>query len=212
MKEVLKDNLRKYSAGDPQTARGLCILPVFGGEPDEKHDYMTLREASRQGFVDISEVSEGGSVPNLRVVNRGRKPILLLDGEELRGAKQNRVLNSSILVDAASELVVPVSCTEAGRWSYRRRNFEESGNVMPASQRGGKMADVSMSLKTSGEYRSNQSRVWEDIDRFQEEHSAHPPTSAMEDVYISRGDMLEEICASFPLLEGQCGIYAGIGG
>ncbi len=212
MKQVLKDNLVRYSAGECQTARGLCILPIFAGGSGNTRPYISLHEAMRQGCLDISEVSEGGSVPNLRVVNRGKIPVLLLDGEELRGAKQNRVLNSSILVDAESELVVPVSCTEAGRWSYSRRNFEESGNMMAAQHRSGKMADVSMSLKMSGEFRSNQGRVWEDINRFQEEHSAHSPTSAMEDVYRSRGEMLDEICAAFPLLGGQCGIYVGIGG
>ena len=43
----------------------------------------------------ITEVSEGGSVPELRVVNKGDARILVLDGEELRGAKQNRVLNTT---------------------------------------------------------------------------------------------------------------------
>jgi hypothetical protein len=43
-------------------------------------------------------VSEGGSVPNLRVINKTPHHVLLFDGEELKGAKQNRILNTTILI------------------------------------------------------------------------------------------------------------------
>ena len=73
--------------------------------------------------VEITEVSEGGSVPELQVVNETGRHVLLFDGEELKGAKQNRILNSTILVEAGSRLTVPVSCTESGRWSYQSDEF-----------------------------------------------------------------------------------------
>jgi hypothetical protein len=37
----------------------------------------------------------------LLFVNHCERPVLLLDGEEIRGAKQNRVMNLSIRVDAS---------------------------------------------------------------------------------------------------------------
>ena len=40
-------------------------------------------------------------------------------GEQLAGGKQNRVLNASILVPAKSELPIPVTCVERGRWALR---------------------------------------------------------------------------------------------
>ena len=79
-------------------------------------DYRTLDEGLKVGGVEITEVSEQGSVPELRVVNRGLHPILIVDGEELIGAKQNRVVNLTILVAPQSKLTIPVSCVEAGRW------------------------------------------------------------------------------------------------
>jgi hypothetical protein len=57
------------------------------------------------------------------VVNRGPEPVLIIDGEELVGAKQNRVVNLTILVAAQSALTIPVSCVEAGRWTARSRAF-----------------------------------------------------------------------------------------
>jgi hypothetical protein len=66
----------------------------------------------------IEELHEAGSAPELRVVNEGALRVLILEGDELVGARQNRVVNSSVLVAAGSELVLPVSCVERGRWSY----------------------------------------------------------------------------------------------
>ena len=68
-------------------------------------------------IVTVEEVSESGSVPNLLVENKGDIRILFIEGEELVGAKQNRVLNTSVLIAAKSRVKIPVSCVEAGRWA-----------------------------------------------------------------------------------------------
>lgn len=51
-------------------------------------EYITLKEALEKGAFTVTEVSEGGSVPELMVANKGDVAVLILDGEELRGAKQ----------------------------------------------------------------------------------------------------------------------------
>ena len=80
-------------------------------------------DALALGTVQIGETSEAGRVPELRVLNHGDRAVFLLDGEELIGAKQNRVLNLSILVPPHSESTIPVSCVESGRWSRRSAHF-----------------------------------------------------------------------------------------
>ena len=64
-------------------------------------------------------------MPELVVENPLDERVLLYDGEELVGAKQNRILNVSVLVEAKSALTIPVSCVEQGRWSHvsRRRSM-----------------------------------------------------------------------------------------
>jgi hypothetical protein len=47
---------------------------------------------------------------------------LLLDGEQLVGAKQNRIPNMIVLVAAQTEVTIPVSCVEQGRWGYQARH------------------------------------------------------------------------------------------
>jgi hypothetical protein len=49
-------------------------------------------------------------VPELKLVNLSPSKILILDGEELKGAKQNRIVNATFLIGPKSEVVIPVSC------------------------------------------------------------------------------------------------------
>ena len=57
--------------GDPQVHGPLTVFPLRLGEHDGP-GYVTLRQAIAGGQAAITEVSEGGSVPELRVVNKGR--------------------------------------------------------------------------------------------------------------------------------------------
>ena len=71
---------------------------------------------------------------------------MLLDGEELVGVKQNRVLNTTVLVAARSQLTIPVSCVEQGRWQRRGERFAPGNASLYASLRARKAAWVSESL------------------------------------------------------------------
>jgi len=58
--------------------------------------YLMLDEALAAGLASVTEVSVDGSVPELRLQNLAPSPVLILNGEELLGAKQNRVVNLTI--------------------------------------------------------------------------------------------------------------------
>src|SRR5215210_2171645 len=92
----------------------LHIFPLRGETREE--DIWLLEDALWAGTLRIEEVHEAGSVPELRVVNEGMLRVLILEGDELVGAGQNRVVDSSVLVAADSELLLPISCVERGRW------------------------------------------------------------------------------------------------
>jgi environmental stress-induced protein Ves len=65
--------------------------------------------------VEVAEVDESGQFSRLKVINRSDLSVLILDGEELVGAKQNRIVNTTILIAAESVTIIPVSCVEQGR-------------------------------------------------------------------------------------------------
>src|SRR5512142_1947912 len=122
----------------PVVAGNLTMYPLLA-EHETPPAYTTLDEALAAGFVKVTEVSDAGSVPELTIVNDGPTPVLLLDGEELVGAKQNRIVNLTILVPPQSRLPLPVSCVEAGRWAHRSRSFAAAGRTHYASGRAMKM-------------------------------------------------------------------------
>ena len=115
--EILAKSLGSILAGQAQHHGALTVIPILAPMQAEP-EWLTLAEAGDR--VRITEVSEGGSVPNLKVANLGDLPLLLLDGEQLVGAKQNRVLNMTVLVAAQAEVTIPVSCVEQGLWSFKR--------------------------------------------------------------------------------------------
>lgn len=78
-------------------------------------EYLLLDEALADGSIEVEEVDNSGSVPELKVINNSPQMVLILDGEELVGAKQNRIINTTILIQGKSTTVIPVSCVEQGR-------------------------------------------------------------------------------------------------
>jgi len=157
-------------------------------------------------------VSAGGSVPELMVENKGDAAVLILDGEELAGAKQNRVLNTTILVGPKSATKIPVSCTEHGRWSYISREFHASGNVMSPGLRQVNMQEVHASLRSGRQFHGAQSAVWDGIARMHLDAEVDSMTGAMRDVFEAKRTVLEDYLKSFKLEAGQKGALIFIGG
>ena len=188
----------------PLFAGELAVFPLIRiGTPQPT--YLTLGESLDRRTVEITEISDGGSVPTLAFRNHGDQPVLLLDGEELVGAKQNRVLNLTILAPAKSEIRIPVSCIEQGRWHWRSRHFEAANRTLYASARAEKMAQVSRSMRYDDSYRSDQSAIWDSIHRKAANFEVHSSTGAASDIFDDRGDALDRLVADIRPLPDQVG-------
>jgi hypothetical protein len=174
--------------------------------------YLTADDAMAKGLFSVSEVSEAGSVPELEVRNRGPLPVLLLDGEELVGAKQNRIVNLTILVAAQSTLVIPVSCVEAGRWHHRSRSFTTSPRTHYAAARAAKAEQVSASMRETGSRRSDQSAIWADIADKSARLAVSSPTCAMADMFEQFDDDVESYVEAMTGIPGQVGAIFALDG
>ena len=152
MESAIKEKIMNIQLGDVQRYRDVAVFPLFCGfKPPVKH--LVLKEAMEKGLLAIREVSEEGHVPQLKVTNNADAPVLILDGEELFGAKQNRVLNTTVLLGKHSATIIPVSCTEQGRWHYESKTFTESGIIMSPRLREVKNRSVQESLRMTREFR-----------------------------------------------------------
>lgn len=203
--------LERLSLGTPQQFRHLTIFPLVHPTPRAPL-YLTLDEALAQGMVQVTEVSKGGHVPELRLINSGDRPVLLIDGEELVGAKQNRVLNLTILAAAESEIVIPVSCVEQGRWSEVSQAFCASPRVHFAAGRAAKMASVSHCMAEGHGAVSDQREVWHHIAAKAARMEHHSETGAMADLFRHAEQDVNAYVKAFGAVPGQVGALFALGG
>jgi hypothetical protein len=204
------ERLQSVAVGEPVEAGG---LQVFGLRwPAGGLRYATLDESVAGGFLEVSEVNEGGSVPALRVTNKGDTPVFLMAGEHLAGGKQNRVLNASILVGAGVALPIPVSCVERGRWSYRSPHFGGSGSSSHSRLRKLMHAHATEGYRSQGTPSSDQGEVWREVDRKLGETGSHSDTQYLHKAYEDTEATLGNVLASLPVPEGACGAVFAYGG
>jgi len=211
MDPIIHKYIESVKLGKSQVYKNMGIVPLFA-LTDSGPVYLTLQEALDQQLLKITEIDKGGSVPELKVTNTATQYVLLLDGEELMGAKQNRVLNTTILLKSNSDIVIPVSCTEQGRWAYSSAEFSSSGHVMSHSLRSSKTRSVHSSLRGGRGHQSDQGQVWDDIRQLSAKTGVDSPTGAMRDVYESKASDLAEYEKAFEYQSQQHGALVFING
>lgn len=191
----VKTFLARTAVQDPISHKNLMLFPLIT-ESVIDFEYLTLDEALRDEQIVIGEVSPEGSVPEFGVRNKGNKPILLIHGEELRGAKQNRTLSTDIFVRGRSKIVIPVSCTQQGRWSYDKEEgvkVHSTEYVSPVKMRSSMSHSVSASLKGGKGFAANQSAVWNGVSRgYNAPLGVDSPTQAIDDAFRSRKEDLQK--------------------
>ncbi len=202
------------SLGPCQVHKALTLWPLVWPEEAEPSGpaSVPLREALERGEVRVDELDEGGSVPQVRVTNRGRLPVLFLFGEEIVGAKQNRIANATFLVPAKSKAVIDVSCVEAGRWGRRSSHgFHESEAVVSSRLRRTMVRQVHASLAEGHGFAADQGEVWDEIGARLECSGTDSPTRAWADHRTSRAPDVRQIERAFHPVERQVGFVAMLG-
>jgi hypothetical protein len=197
--------------GDPLSHEALVVFPLFAESPTGV-DYLLSDEALAGGAVVVEEVGEAGSVPDLLVDNKADTLVLFLEGEELRGAKQNRVLNTSVLVAGRTKVKIPVSCVEQGRWRYHTRHFASGGSHSSSKLRHILKKSVSQSLSEGRGYSSDQGEVWKEVGRQMCSLGSSSATGAMADTYTAHQDRFAEFQNCLKYVEGATGLAVLVGG
>lgn len=209
--QMIEKTLLQVEIGSGVAFNNLTIIPLIAANQGEP-DYLTLDEALAWNQVQVTETSEAGNVPELRLINRGQQAILLLDGEEVVGAKQNRILNLTILVPPMSKMTIPVSCVEAGRWAHSSREFSSEGRAFYAEGRARKAAQVTGSLRARGARSSEQGAVWADIAEKAQRMNSHSDTAAMACMYEDYQHSIGNYQNAIKAIEGQVGAVFAING
>jgi hypothetical protein len=211
MDRLLQSYLGQIQIGEVQAYKNLTAFPVLSNRLSAL-DYITLDEALKQGFIEIAEIDKDGSVPELKLTNKSEKMILILDGEELVGAKQNRIVNTTMLIPRMEVTVIPVSCVEQGRWVYKTEKFFSEERLASPALRAMKAEHVHHTVRESGDYRSDQGAIWQQISEKATRRGAKSNSMAMAEIYNQDKPELEGYLKHFRLVESQVGAVFLING
>ena len=202
--------LSSLSIEKPTHFAGLTVFPLTSDLASSVR-YLLLEEGLRTGLVSVREVDKGGSVPHLAVENRSDADVLIVDGEELVGAKQNRIANLTLLVPAERTTIIPVSCVEAGRWGYTRPDFTVTERVQYSRGRAERLHSVQASMRAEGTRVSDQGAVWDALSEKAARMEAHSPTEAMSAMYERHGATLDDYVGRFSPSADQTGAIFATG-
>lgn len=168
-KEIM-ELLRLLELGAPVSYRDLTIVPIHSRTVIDRTDYVTLDEAVRKGYITITEV-EGGRVPQAKVVNKSIYHIFLMAGEMLTGCKQDRLVGKDILLGPKREVILPVYCSESGRWTSVSKQFEAvEATAIPE-------------LRKMIQGEASQADIWNNIGRQHAKLGVKARTGALKDAY-----------------------------
>ncbi len=145
-----------WRLGEPVRYENLTVIPVIAKSDADTAGFETLDEGLASGDVIVSEhgssdylrrsrdgdvlpapqQSGGAEVNRLVLINRGKKPVILLAGEIVSGGKQDRIVGKDRIVPVGgAPLPLDVFCVEEGRWTGGSAKFAAANTMVHPSVR-----------------------------------------------------------------------------
>lgn len=138
-----------WRIGQPVTYETLTVFPVLSSQDANTDAFQTLDAALASGEAVVTEqgdsirrsrnddaqavpyVSGGAQVNQLVLINRGKRPLLLLAGEVVSGGKQDRIIaKDRIIPIGAKPLPLDVFCVEHSRWTNGDAKFSAARTMV----------------------------------------------------------------------------------
>jgi hypothetical protein len=158
-----------WRLGEPVRYENLTVFPVLSKSNLDTGEFETLDQGLASGDVLVSEHGAdeylhrsregdvlpapqrggGAEVNRLVLINRGKKPVILLAGEIVSGGKQDRIVGKDRIVPVGgAPLPLDVFCVEEGRWTGGSAKFAAANTMVHPSVREKAAVDA------------DQSKVW----------------------------------------------------
>lgn len=208
------ETLAQYLSGvvveEPRFLRNLVIFPLRSSQRELPFEPRGMDELAAEGLVEIGELAPP-QVGRVRFENHSDFRALLLDGEEIVGALQNRIVNTGVLVERQSSVVLPVSCVEQGRWSGNRV-FGPGGTCAYPSLRSLLCSSVNRGLESARGFSSDQRLIWSSVAKRLSSNKVRSYTSSMHDLYTTLKGELERYTEELTGLSDFNGLITSIDG
>ena len=167
---------------DPITYENISIFPVISSVSRDTSAFVTLDEGLSSGEVIVREQGSDGmarsrgvalpqynsspSVNQLVLINRGKRPVVLLAGELVSGGKQDRIIAKDRIVAPGSDpLPLDVFCVEHGRWSSGLQFSAANTMVHP-------------SVREQAAVNQSQTEVWDSVRKGTTSNVTAAPSAA----------------------------------
>ncbi|MCW5801132.1 MAG: serine/threonine protein kinase, partial [Deltaproteobacteria bacterium] len=190
---------------------GVGMFPVYARAPLPRADYVLAATVMARGELEIHEASLGATVGLLEARNRSAARALIVEGDHVVGARQNRMLTSSVLVGAHRTVAVPASCVEQGRWRGPTERFAGMATMAPANLRRVAKVSVTHAVLGGGGREADQGWIWATIAAQQHRLGVASATQALAQTYAAReGDLAPDRDAlAYPA--GAIGVAIAVG-
>ena len=176
-------------AAEPVFLRNLKIYPIKG-DNGNGFTLTTIEEAINAGDAEFREL-DTPDVNEILFINRGNTPVLMLDGDEITGALQNRIISRSDIAEPNSTHRISVICAEENRWD------EIGGFKTGYCSYPGLRALLTKSRQTRADI---QKAIWKEIQRKMTVTKTRSATSSMHDIFENLAEEINRYIEDFQSL------------
>lgn len=220
----LRTLLAPLRLGPPAVHRGLTLWPLRLPRPEEAPappappPSLLLGEALASGDAVLTEASASGRVGRVRLENRSAEAVVVLFGELLRGAKQDRTATASFRVPAFAAAELDVACVEEGRWDpcgvaahAGLWRFARSEALLPQALRRGLERRVAEARGRHGRFVADQDALWGVVGARLAREGVAAPTGSVAALRRHHAGALAAARRAFVPQPEQVGFVAAIG-
>jgi len=208
IRRTLDNFLAEIKLAEPRFLRNLVIYPLSNGGKTNPR-IKVLDDALKDKDVLLRELDDA-RIEQVRFQNRSEYRVFVLDGEEITGAWQDRIATTAAYIDAKSEVLLPTSCVEQGRWAGEKE-FSLASSCSYPSLRALLCKDVTNSLKKTMTFKANQERVWQSVSKKLLSLKIQSQTSSMHDIFKRLDEELSRFSEGAKELSGFTGMIAVCG-
>lgn len=180
--------LERMTLAGPLFLRNLSLYPI-GLDAPETAEVASVEELLQDGRAGFSEL-DMPAVDEIAFENRSDRPVLMLDGEEITGAMQNRIVAASTFAEPNARQNVKVICAEQDRWAELGA-FATGHCSYPGIR-------AILSRSSRGRHTDGvQQTVWDEIERKLTATRTTSATSSMHDIYVNLEDEVNRYLEGF---------------
>lgn len=203
MLKAISDLFARINLGEPVTAHGLRVFPVFPLDADPVK-FLLLADSLAQGLAEIREADTGHGpwFRELLIETWADRPVLLRESDLLVGGRQDRVADRTCLLPAHGRTVIPVSCVEAGRSHYADAEHFVAG--VAGADLGIRHERLRQTATTHD--RPDQDQTWKLVAERRQRASFVDGSGSLHQAQIAPDPAIEETVAALPAVLGTSGL------